>query len=64
CERNIKVGETVMIMSLKGELVAVATARMNSEQMKEGKKGLAAETKRVIMKQGTYPRAWKRKDPS
>jgi len=61
-EEGIQKDETVMLMSLKGELVAVSTALMDGQMMKEQKKGFVAKTKRVIMLQGTYPRQWKRPD--
>jgi H/ACA ribonucleoprotein complex subunit 4 len=51
-------------MTLKGELVAVAKALMGVEAMKSGTKGLAASTVRVVMRAGTYPRGWKKKEES
>ncbi len=59
-EKGIAKDENVLLMSLKGELVAVATALMSEGEMKAGTKGLAAQTVRVIMRAGTYPRLWKK----
>ena len=48
-------GETVVIYSLKEELVALGIAKMTSEEMFQKKKGLAVRTDRVFMAKGTYP---------
>ena len=60
-EEGIAKGETIALMSLKGELVAVARAEMTSAEMAEREKGIAARTLRVMMAQGTYPRMWVKK---
>jgi H/ACA ribonucleoprotein complex subunit 4 len=52
-------GETVALMSGKGELVALGKATLTTEELVTMKKGLACSTERVIMKQGTYPKLWK-----
>ena len=54
-EDNIKKGEWVAIFSLKGELVAIGKASMNSKDIYKKKKGLAIKVDRVLMKKGTYP---------
>jgi len=61
-EEGIEKGESVMLMTLKGELVAVGTALMESKEMKEQQKGFAAKTLRVVMRPGTYPRAWRKRE--
>ncbi len=53
-EDNIKKGELVSLFSLKGELVAIGKALMNSEMILNKKRGLAVKTDRVLMKKGTY----------
>jgi H/ACA ribonucleoprotein complex subunit 4 len=53
-EDNIKRGDWVAIFSLKGELVAIGRAFMNSEDMLNKKRGLAVKTDKVLMKKGTY----------
>lgn len=55
---GIKQGETVGIMTLKGELVALATAEMDSEQLYE-EDGTAATLQSVHMDPETYPKRWK-----
>jgi H/ACA ribonucleoprotein complex subunit 4 len=56
-EDNIKKGDWVSILSLKGELIAIGRALLNSKEMLEQNKGLAVKTDRVLMKKGTYPRS-------
>ncbi|HDN51334.1 MAG TPA: RNA-guided pseudouridylation complex pseudouridine synthase subunit Cbf5 [Thermoplasmatales archaeon] len=52
-------GSTVTLKTLKGEAVAVATALMDAAEIMEKDKGVVADTRRVIMKRGTYPPMWK-----
>lgn len=56
---NIQVGSIVGIFTQKGEIVAIGEALMSSNELIEKEKGIAFKTRRVIMKAGTYPRAWK-----
>ncbi len=58
---GISKGETVVLMSSKGELVAIGKALLTSGEMTSAPRGLASTTERVIMKQGTYPKLWKSK---
>lgn len=55
---GIKEGDRVAITTLKGELVALAKAQMNSEQLYE-EKGEAAVLENVYMNPETYPKRWK-----
>lgn len=55
---GISEGETVAITTLKGELVALAEARMSSEQMYDAD-DTAAVLESVHMDPETYPRRWK-----
>jgi H/ACA ribonucleoprotein complex subunit 4 len=55
-EDNIKKGDWVATLSLKGELVAIGKAMLNSKEMIEQSRGLAIKTDRVLMKKGTYPK--------
>ena len=57
-QNKIKEGETVAIMTLKGELVALGCAEMNSEQLYE-EEGTAATLQSVHMDPETYPKRWK-----
>lgn len=54
---GIERGETVAVTTLKGELVALATAEMTSEQMYD-EDGTAASLDSVHMDPETYPKRW------
>jgi H/ACA ribonucleoprotein complex subunit 4 len=54
-EDNIKKGSWTVILSLKGELVAIGKAAMDSKDMLK-RKGLAAKVDRVLMRKETYPK--------
>lgn len=56
---DIKKGDLVAIYTQKGEIVALAEALMDFETLEDSNKGLAFKTRRVVMKPGTYPKAWK-----
>jgi H/ACA ribonucleoprotein complex subunit 4 len=58
---GVRKGEPIQLLTLKGELVAIAEASMNSETMQSEERGIAAVTRRVVMDPGTYPKLWKRK---
>ncbi|QGA80959.1 RNA-guided pseudouridylation complex pseudouridine synthase subunit Cbf5 [Candidatus Nanohalobium constans] len=55
---GIQKGETIAIMTLKGELVALAKAKMTSEEMFD-EEDTAAELQKVFMDPSNYPRRWK-----
>ena len=55
---DIDVGEEVVIMSTKGEAIAVGIAQMNTAVMATCDHGVVAKIKRVIMERDTYPRRW------
>ncbi len=55
-ESEIQVDEPVAILSLKGELVSVATSMMTSKQMIQETRGVAAKSTQVFMPLGVYPR--------
>ena len=50
---NINKDETVAIMTLKEELVALGTAQTTSQEMM-GKRGIAVKTEKVFMQPGIY----------
>ena len=50
---NINKNDAVAIMTLKGELVALGTAKMGSEEMLKDR-GIAVATEKVFMQPGTY----------
>lgn len=49
-QEEIKKGDWVAMLSLKGELIALGKALMNSEEMFKAKKGLSIRTDRVFVK--------------
>jgi len=55
---GIDEGEMIAVITLKGELVALANAEMTSEQM-YGNEGTAATLRSVHMDPTTYPKRWK-----
>jgi H/ACA ribonucleoprotein complex subunit 4 len=55
---GIQEEETVAIMTLKGEIVALATAKMTSEDMYD-EEDTAATLEKVFMDPSEYPRRWK-----
>jgi len=59
-DTGIKKGSLVVIKTLKGEAVAIAKALMTTRDIMEKDKGIVADTKRVLMKRGTYPPMWKK----
>ena len=58
-ESEIQVGDIAAIMTLKGELVAIGTAKMISKDMVKKEKGVAVTTDKVFMIPGTYPKIQK-----
>ncbi|TLZ61303.1 MAG: RNA-guided pseudouridylation complex pseudouridine synthase subunit Cbf5 [Methanobacteriota archaeon] len=56
---GIRRGNLVAVVSLKGEGVSLATAMLTSDEIVIAKSGIAADTKRVLMEPGTYPKLWK-----
>jgi H/ACA ribonucleoprotein complex subunit 4 len=55
-------GDLVALFTLKGELIGIGRALVDSEEVKNMTKGLVAKTDRVVMRRGTYPPLWKRKE--
>ncbi len=52
-------GETVAIMTERGELVGLGKALVSSSALKPGEPGLVIAPTTVLMQPGTYPRGWK-----
>lgn len=57
-ESGIEIGEEVVIMTTKGEAVAVGIAQMTTAVMATVDHGEVAKIKRVVMERDTYPRRW------
>ena len=55
---EISVGSKVAMFTLKGELVALGKALMDTKTILINERGVAIRTDRVIMAPGTYPRRW------
>lgn len=56
---NIVKGDLVVILTLKGELVALGKALLSANEIEELVKGFAVKIERVVMDKGTYPKVWK-----
>lgn len=61
-DSETEIGDLVGIFTLKGELVAIGEALMDTKTILMEDYGIAVKTKRVLMKPSTYPRMWKRKN--
>lgn len=57
---NLERGDTVRLMTIKGELVALASMLTRSESIIEMKEGEVARTDSVFLPADAYPRAWKK----
>jgi len=58
-ESNIEVGEQVILISTKGEAVALAIAQMTTSTIATCDHGIVTRTKRVIMDRDIYEKKWK-----
>lgn len=57
-ESGIEMGDEVVLMTTKGEAIAIAIAQMTTAIMATCDHGIVTKTKRVIMDRDTYPRKW------
>jgi len=57
-DNGIEAGTEIVLITTKGEAVAIAIAQMNTSVMATCDHGIVAKTKRVIMDRETYPRKW------
>eukprot|EP00823_Brevimastigomonas_motovehiculus_P008332 TRINITY_DN7618_c0_g1_i1.p1 TRINITY_DN7618_c0_g1~~TRINITY_DN7618_c0_g1_i1.p1 ORF type:complete len:606 (+),score=224.75 TRINITY_DN7618_c0_g1_i1:158-1975(+) len=55
---DIELGTQVVMITTKGEAIAIGHAQMTTSQMATCDHGVVAKTKRVIMERDTYPRRW------
>jgi H/ACA ribonucleoprotein complex subunit 4 len=58
-DTGISPEDLVALLSLKGELIALARATMTSKQIFEAEHGIVAKPERVVMALGVYPQKWK-----
>ncbi|KAL1555299.1 centromere/microtubule-binding protein cbf5 [Salvia divinorum] len=57
-ENDIEAGEEVVLMTTKGEAIALGIAEMTTAVMATCDHGTVAKIKRVVMDRDTYPRKW------
>lgn len=55
---NIKMNDLIVIKSIKGEAIALASALLTSKDIMEKKNGVCCSLRSVIMIPGTYPKGW------
>jgi len=55
---DIEVHEEVVLMTTKGEAIALAIAQMSTVDLSTCDHGVVAKVKRCIMERDTYPRRW------
>merc|ERR1712194_136072 len=58
-ESNIEVGKEVVLITTKGEAIALAIAQMTTSTIATCDHGIVARTKRVIMDRDIYDKKWK-----
>ncbi len=61
-DEKIMRNSEIAIFTLKDEVVAIGKALMSTNDILVADKGIAAEVDRVIMPEGTYPKAWRSKN--
>lgn len=59
-DETVAVGRPLAVLTGKGEAVGYGTASMTPDEMVSSPQGVAVQLARVFMREGTYPRAWKR----
>ena len=59
-DSDIKKDETALVLTLKGEGVAIVKSLMSTEEIIQKDSGVCASLLRVLMKKGTYPAIWKK----
>jgi H/ACA ribonucleoprotein complex subunit 4 len=57
-EQDIEVGEEVVLMTTKGEAIAIGIAQMSTADLASCDHGVVAKVKRCIMNRDLYPRRW------
>ncbi len=58
-ESGIEVGKEVILITTKGEAIALAIAHMTTSTIATCDHGVVTKTKRVIMERDVYERKWK-----
>jgi H/ACA ribonucleoprotein complex subunit 4 len=57
-EADIEINEEVVLMTTKGEAIAVGIAQMSTADLASCDHGVVAKVKRCIMNRDLYPRRW------
>ncbi|SGY41102.1 BQ5605_C003g02470 [Microbotryum silenes-dioicae] len=57
-ESDIELNEEVVLMTTKGEAIAIGIAQMTTVELSTCDHGVVAKVKRCIMDRDTYPRKW------
>jgi len=57
-EKDIDLNEEVVLMTTKGEAIALGIAQMSTVEMSTCDHGVVAKVKRCIMERDVYPRRW------
>ncbi|KAI5825026.1 putative rRNA pseudouridine synthase [Schizophyllum commune Tattone D] len=57
-EADINLNEEVVLMTTKGEAIAIGIAQMSTVELATCDHGVVAKVKRCIMERDTYPRRW------
>lgn len=57
-ENGIELNEEVVVLTTKGEAIALGIALMTTTTMASCDHGIVAKIKRVVMERDTYPRKW------
>ena len=60
-EEGIVKDAMVALMTLKGELIALAYAQASTDEILKMDRGIVAKVTRVIMPRGVYPSTWRRR---
>jgi len=58
-DAGITKGALVALVTAKGEGVALAEVALTPSQVESTRKGVVADTERVLMDPGTYPKGWR-----
>jgi len=58
-ESGIEVGTECVLITTKGEAIAIAIAQMTTSTIATCDHGIVAKTKRVIMDRDVYEKKWK-----
>ena len=59
-DEELSVGSEVLLVTMKGEAVAIAKMSQNSKVIPDMNQGEVAKPNCVLMKEDTYPRSWKK----